>query len=143
MLAAAALLATVGAAGACAPNAGTTESAAGGAGALSVVEPAQGTTVSVPFTVTVQTADPLGESDTGRHHIHIFFDGNEDQYQISYTQSAQVGEAPPGAHTMTISLRNADHSDAGPRVDVPLTIGTADVPAPVPTDTATTNPNGY
>lgn len=90
---------------------------------LSVVEPASGATVSAPFTVKVNSSVPLGASETGLHHIHIWFDGNEAQYEISYSDTAQVTSAPAGAHTMTISLRNANHSDAGPRVDVPITIG--------------------
>jgi hypothetical protein len=134
---AAVLMASAGAASACTPSSG----AAQGASTLSVVVPDAGAAVSLPFTVTVATGEPLGESDTGRHHIHIWYDGNEDQYQISYVENAQVTDAPAGAHTMTVSLRNADHSDAGPRVDVPLTIGgtpASDTPA-----LETGNPNGY
>jgi hypothetical protein len=131
VLVAAAFLAASGAISAC-----DSASGAPASDQLSVVSPAAGATVGLPFTVRVQTGSPLGTTDTGRHHIHIWFDGHEDQYQISYTDTAQVTDAPAGAHTMTVSLRNADHSDAGPRIDVPLTIGGAG-------SNATTDPNGY
>lgn len=102
---------------------------AAGDDALSILEPASGANVSIPFTVRVRTSQPLGTTETGNHHIHIWFDGNETKYQISYSDTAQVAAAPSGAHKMTVSLRNANHSDAGPRVEIPITVGGAGAPA--------------
>jgi hypothetical protein len=97
--------------------------------ALSILEPASGANVSTPFTVRVKTSEPLGTSESGNHHIHIWFDGNEEEYQISYSDTAQISVVPAGAHKMTVSLRHANHSDAGPRVEIPLTVGTGGAPA--------------
>jgi hypothetical protein len=101
---------------------------------LSVTSPASGANVSMPFTVKVTSSVPLGTTETGLHHIHIWFDGNDSQYQISYTDTAEVTNAPAGTHTMTVSLRNANHSDAGPRVDVPVTVGGTGAVSTAPTD---------
>lgn len=105
---------------------------------LSILEPASGASVSTPFTVRVKTSEALGTTETGKHHIHIWFDGNEAKYQISYSDTAQVADVPAGAHKMTVSLRNANHSDAGPRVEIPITVGAGGAPAPTKSDD-----NGY
>jgi hypothetical protein len=104
----------------------------GGGGTLSVAAPAPNSTVSTPFQLKVVTSVSLGTTETGRHHIHVWFDGNEDKYQILYGDTGQVGDVPAGSHTMTVSLRNANHSDAGPRVEVPITVGAGGAPSAGP-----------
>jgi hypothetical protein len=89
---------------------------------LVILEPASGAAVSTPFTVRVKMAD------SANHHIHLWFDGNEANYQDVDGDTAQVTDVPVGAHKMTVSLRNADHSDAGPRVEIPITVGDAPPP---------------
>src|SRR5262245_38706554 len=102
LLAVAAVLLLGGATGACSAASGSTggsgDGGSGGGGSggggsgeatLSVADPASGANVSLPFTVKVNSSVPLGTTDTGLHHVHIWFDGHEDQYKISYTATAQ------------------------------------------------------
>jgi hypothetical protein len=114
-IAAAAVLVLAGGLVACGgeENAGGDGGGAGGGLALTVLEPAAGADVSVPFTVTVDTSVPLGPSESGRHHVHIWFDDDEDNYLIVESDTTRVNAAPTGAHVMHVSLRNANHSAAG------------------------------
>jgi hypothetical protein len=116
--AAAVLLATL---TACSGSEGT--AANGGDLSLSIVEPVSGATVAVPFSVKLESSVPLGPTESGRHHVHIWFDNNEAEYVIVESDSVQITDAPAGQHTMHVSLRNANHSPAGEEVTTPLTIG--------------------
>jgi hypothetical protein len=89
---------------------------------LVILEPAPDAAVSPPFTVKVKVAD------TANYHVHLWFDGNESKFQEVSGDTAQVTDLPAGAHKMTVSLRNADHSDAGHRVEMPITVGAAGAP---------------
>ena len=50
-----------------------------GALSLSVTNPAEGTSVTLPFTVELQSGVPLGAPETGEHHVHIYFDGDDSE----------------------------------------------------------------
>lgn len=95
---------------------------------LTVLEPLPDATVAIPFKVRVKTRDALGAKESGNKHLRIWFDGNQADHQISYGDTAQVNNVPDGEHKMTVSLRNADDSDAGHWVEISLTVG--DTPAP-------------
>ena len=113
---------------------GTNGAAGGDSGKLSVivVEPASGATVSTPFTVKVDSSVPLGPSESGQHHVHIWFDDNESDYLIVESNTTQITDAPSGQHTMHVSLRNANHSPAGAEATTPITIGSGGGPVPSP-----------
>jgi hypothetical protein len=104
-----------------------TDSSAGGDGnlSISVVEPTSGAAVTVPFTVRLNSSVPLGPTESGKHHVHIWFDDNEAQYLIVESDTVQISNAPAGTHTMHVSLRNANHSPAGAEATTPVTIGDA------------------
>jgi hypothetical protein len=106
----------------------------GDSGELSVlvVEPVSGTTVSTPFTVKVDSSVPLGPSESGQHHVHIWFDDNESDYLIVESSTTRITDAPSGQHTMHVSLRNANHSPAGAEATTPITVGGGGGPAPSP-----------
>jgi hypothetical protein len=93
-----------------------------------VVEPASGARVSTPFTVKIDSSVPLGPSESGRHHVHIWFDDNESDYLIVESDTTQVTKAPAGQHTMHVSLRNANHSPAGAEASTPVTVGSGGGP---------------
>lgn len=97
----------------------------GGDLSLSIIEPVSGATVAVPFSVRLESSAPLGPTESGKHHVHIWFDDNEAKYVIVESDVVQITEAPAGQHTMHVSLRNANHSPAGTEVTAPLTIGGA------------------
>lgn len=113
---------------------GTHGATGGDSGKLSVivVEPASGATVSTPFTVKVDSSVPLGPSESGQHHVHIWFDDNESDYLIVESNTTQITDAPSGQHTMHVSLRNANHSPAGAEATTPITIGSGGGPVPSP-----------
>jgi hypothetical protein len=127
-----ALLLLVGAvallAAACGGGGGTSDAAGAGGGemSLAIASPADGASVTEPFTLKVSSSVPLGEPDSGRHHVHIWFDGQEADYKINYTDSFQVEGLPAGEHVLTAALANADHSLAGPRSEITVTVGGGD-----------------
>ena len=103
----------------------STASADGGGDALSISSPSDGGQVSEPFTVTLNSNQPLGDPSTGDDHVHLCFDGascDSGSYQIVYGDSAQVKGLAPGQHTIEASLRHADHSAAGPTATITVTV---------------------
>ncbi|MFI5488986.1 hypothetical protein [Micromonospora echinaurantiaca] len=111
---------------------GTNTATEGDGGGLSVivVEPASGATVPTPFSVKVDSTVPLGPSESGQHHVHIWFDDDESDYLIVESDTVQITDAPAGQHTMHVSLRNANHSPAGAEATTPITIGSSGGPVP-------------
>jgi hypothetical protein len=109
-------------ASACASSA----SAGSGGPSLKITSPADGASVSEPFTVKLDASVPIGDPSTGDHHVHLCFDGAScDELAssvIAYSTSAQVSGLAPGMHTIEASLRNADHSDAEVSTTITVTI---------------------
>lgn len=105
-----------------------------GDGGLSVtiMQPASGDTVSLPFTLEVDSSEELGTTASGLHHVHIFFDGDDSNYEVIEdgnqvareitAESPAVAGLQPGEHTLNISLRNADHSAAGAEAEVAIVV---------------------
>jgi hypothetical protein len=89
---------------------------------VSATAPKAGATVKVPFTVKIDSSEPLGDEASGKHHVHLYFDDNEDDYLIVEQNSVEVKDAPTGKHVMHLSLRNANHSPAGAESEVELNI---------------------
>ncbi len=89
---------------------------------LSIQRPAEGAQVRVPFTLEYTSSVPLGAPETGRHHVHIWYDGNESEYEVVNGASFSVRDLSPGRHTITVSLRNADHSAAGAEDEVTVAV---------------------
>lgn len=109
---------------------------------LGIAGPADGAEVSIPFEVTLASNVVLGAPESGNHHVHLYFDTGTDSsdYDLVYGPSVQVTrELAPGEHTIIASLRNADHSDAGPSQTITVVIedaggGATPVPATTPID---------
>src|SRR5918992_899661 len=89
------------------------EGAAAGEGGmtLEIVSPESGTEIGVPFTVELESSEELGPPEGGVHHVHLFFDGDDSEYEIVEAATWEVTtiQAPAGEHTLHASLRNADH----------------------------------
>lgn len=94
---------------------------------LSIAVPADGATVSSPFTLKVNSSVPLGDPSTGNAHVHLCFDGAscDTVYTLVYGNSVQVSNLSNGQHTIEASLRNADHSAAGPTTTITVTVSGA------------------
>jgi len=128
-------------------------SAGGGSSAtLDITTPADGAEVGSPFTVEFASNVALGDPSTGDHHVHLCFDGEDcdTEYSLGYGKTFEVGDLPPGEHTIEALLRNADHSDAGVTDTVTVTVGSGtaddaggDSPAPSPSEGTTGGGFGY
>jgi hypothetical protein len=110
---------------------GNSASGSGGGGGmkLSVVSPSDGGTVKIPFTVKVNTNTSLGPTSSGKHHVHLYFDGHDTKYEIVKgktwkvpADSAGLSGVKSGMHTMEVSLRNADHSPAGAEAKIKVMV---------------------
>ena len=138
-------LVAIGALAAVLAGCGTDGPAAGAGGdslSVAVREPAPNATVTVPFTVTVAASVPLGATDTGRHHVHIWFDEHANEYRVVEAPTVEITDLPAGQHIMHVSLRNANHSPAGAETQVPITVGGARA-SPAPAGTEPDQPYGY
>jgi hypothetical protein len=105
----------------------------GAAPTLSISSPANGTAVSLPFTVQLESNVTLADPETGEHHVLVFIDGNDSEYLLVYGDHAEVTELPvdlpPGRHVLSASLRHADHSAAGVEAQVEVEIRGGGAPA--------------
>lgn len=117
-------------------------------------------TVSLAFTVKVDAGVPLGPTESGEHHVHLWLDNHANDYlvvesdtaEITSGQKATLSGKPlgvsPGMHTIHVSLRNANHSAAGVDTEIPIKVGTGTGPAPTTTapsepETSSEDPSGY
>jgi hypothetical protein len=102
---------------------GGSSAGSGGSTSITIEQPEDGASVQVPFTVEVSSGVELGSPETGNHHFHLFFDDNSDEYEVVNGPRFVVREVPgSGEHTINVSLRNADHSEAGPEDSVSVTV---------------------
>ncbi|MGH2811692.1 MAG: hypothetical protein ACRDI1_03120 [Actinomycetota bacterium] len=97
----------------------------GGSGAdqqVTIESPEDGAEVSAPFTLDLSAGVAIGPTDSGDHHFHVFYDGDEDSYEVVESETFEVTGLEPGEHTITVSLRNADHSAAGAEEEISVTV---------------------
>lgn len=92
---------------------------------LEIVSPEDGAEIGLPFTVELESSEELGPPEDGVHHVHVYFDGNDSEYEIVEAETWDVTtiQAPAGEHTLHASLRNADHSPAGVETEITVTVG--------------------
>ena len=120
--------------------------AAGGSSLwVKIASPAKAASVHDPFTVTLDASVPIGDPSTGDHHVHLCFDGAscDTTYQLAYSTTVQVAGLAPGTHTIEASLRNADHSDAGPTDSITVTVVGGDTATGSATIGGTRGGSGY
>jgi hypothetical protein len=129
---------------------GSTGSGSSGDSAKTVTikEPADGATINIPFTLSVDSKMELGTTDSGKNHVHLFFDGDDSKYEVVESTSMEItSKSPavaglePGMHELDISLRNADHSAAG--FDTHITVNVGGGGGAQPTDDGGTGGGGY
>jgi hypothetical protein len=97
-------------------------SSGGGDGSFAIASPSDGAEVSLPFTLEFSSGEKLGPTDTGAPHVHVFFDGDDSNYEVVESDSFEVAGLSPGQHTVTASLRNADHSAAGAEAEISVEV---------------------
>ena len=88
----------------------------GSAPSIRIISPSNGMKVSEPFALKLDVNVSVGEPDTGEDHVHIGFDGQsvDVERNLVFGESCTVTDLAPGRHTIEASLRNADHTAAGP-----------------------------
>jgi hypothetical protein len=91
---------------------------------IEVISPTDGTVVELPFEVAVESSAPLGSSEDGMHHLHLWYGDNETEYLVVESETVEIPTAPTGEQELHISLRNADHSETGAATSVRLVIQT-------------------
>jgi hypothetical protein len=108
-----------------AASCGDDSSAGSGDLAVSIVSPADGAQVGSSFDVELTSSVPIGEPDTGRHHFHLYYDGEtaEGEYDIVYTNTFTVDHLSPGQHQIEAVIANADHSVTDARQAITVTVG--------------------
>jgi hypothetical protein len=112
----------------CGDGGDDTEAGSGGDDpTISLTQPEDGGAVGDSFDVEVDTDVPIGEPDTGRHHVHLYYDGNtqEGEYDVVYEPTFTVDGLEPGEHTVEAVVANADHSLTDARDEVTVTVGDA------------------
>jgi hypothetical protein len=110
---------------ACGEEGSSDNGAAAGGGDGTTVEitsPEDGAEVGATFTLEFSSSEDLGPTDTGVHHVHVWFDGDESKYEVVEATSFEVSGLSPGEHEVTASLRNADHSPAGAEDTITVTL---------------------
>jgi hypothetical protein len=89
---------------------------------LAIESPAEGAEVDGSFMLEFASSEPLGPSESGDFHVHVFFDGNEEEYEVVTDDFFEAKGLSPGEHLVGASLRNADHSEAGAEDEVTVTV---------------------
>ena len=89
---------------------------------FTIASPDDGGTVESPLTLNFTSREPLGPPESGAFHVHVFFDGNEDEYEVVTTSTFEAKGLSPGEHVIAASLRNADHSAAGVDDEITVTV---------------------
>jgi len=103
-------------------------SGGGGGMTISIADPADGATVEPGFKVDVDPSVDIGEPDTGLHHVHLYYDGNEadGEYDIVYSADEPWTvdrDLSPGEHTVKAVIANADHSLTDASDEITVTVG--------------------
>jgi hypothetical protein len=121
MLAAAAALSLA----ACGGSDSTTTASGGDGGGspkLTITSPADCATVKAPFTLKWDSSVPLGPPDSGKDHVHVYLDGNDNDYTVVGGNSFRLTKVTPGEHEVEIALQHADHTPVGPESKITVTV---------------------
>jgi len=87
-------------------------SSGSGSPTVAITSPTDGATVGRSFDVKLDVNFPIGAPDTGRDHVHLYYDGNtaQGQYGIAYGKTFTVTGLSPGEHEIDAVVAHADHS---------------------------------
>jgi hypothetical protein len=89
---------------------------------LAIESPSEGAEVERSFMLEFESSEALGPTESGDFHVHVFYDGNEDEYEVVTANAFEAKGLSAGKHVIGASLRNADHSDAGAEDEVTVTV---------------------
>jgi hypothetical protein len=104
---------------------------------LTITSPSDGAAVGSTFEVKWNTNVELGEPDTGRDHVHVFVDGQANDYTVVGGHEFTIKGLSPGEHTVDVTLQHADHSPVGPEDEVHVDVAAGGSgPSTAPSDSA-------
>ena len=110
---------------------------------LTITSPSDGATVQLPIKLTFTSSVPLGPTDSGMDHVHVFTDGHTGDYTVVPTTAFEIKSLSPGRHTIGVTLQHADHSSAGASAQVTVVVaGSGGGVTPTPGSSPTSSP-GY
>jgi hypothetical protein len=95
----------------------------GGGEKVTIISPAAGSSVQMPFMLKWDSTVPLGTTDSGKDHVHVYVDGKTNDYSVVGGTQFQVKNLTPGEHKVEISLQHADHSPVGSKSAITFTVG--------------------
>jgi hypothetical protein len=131
---------------------GGSDSGGGGGGdgdlAISIADPADGATVEAGFQLEVDPSVDVGEPDTGLHHVHLYYDGEQSdgEYDIVYSVDEPWTvdrDLSPGEHTIEAFIANADHSLTGASDEITVMVGDGAGTGDTDTTESDDGPYGY
>ena len=93
-----------------------------GGSEIAIESPEDGAKVPGSFTVELTTDAELSMSDSGALHVHLVYDGKEQEPDMIDTESFEVTGLGPGEHTITASLRDSAHAPTGPEDEITVTV---------------------
>ena len=108
--------------GACGAGDERTPAGDDGGPSLSISEPSDGAEVELPLTIRFTSDSELGPADSGASHVHLWIDGDEEDYEVIEGDEFKLRDLSPGEHTINVSLRKANHSAAGARDEITVTV---------------------
>jgi hypothetical protein len=117
--------------------------ASGGNPTLTITSPSAGSKVASSVDVTWDTNVEVGEPDTGLDHVHVFVDGQSNDYTVVGSDHFTVTGLTPGDHTIDVTLQHADHSSAGASDEVDVTVTGSGQPSPTPSPSDTGSSGRY
>jgi hypothetical protein len=117
----------------------------GGSPEITITSPSDRGNVGRTFEVKWDSNVELGETDTGRDHVHVFVDGHSNDYTVVGGNEFTVKGLSPGKHTVNVTLQHADHSSAGAEDEVDVNVGASGGTSETtpPEDTGTHSRYGY
>jgi len=131
---------------ACGSGSGGGSGSSGGDERVAITSPKDGADVTVPFTLRWTSTVKLGPVDTGRDHVHVYVDGNANDYTVVGANQFSVKDLSPGMHKVEISLQHADHSPVGPKSAITVNVvggsGSASPSTPAPSSDGSDNGGG-
>jgi hypothetical protein len=110
---------------------------------VAIASPSDGAAVGRSFEVRLDVNFAIGDPDTGRDHVHLYYDGNrtEGEYGIAYAETFTVEGLSPGEHEIEAVVAHADHSTTDAHSQ-PITVTVSDSPTDGATSGTTATTSG-
>lgn len=119
-------------AAACGDDGGSADVAAAdgdGEFTLEIVSPSDGDEVGLPFALEFSTDAEIGPPDSGLHHVHVFVDGDMENFEIVDAETWEItadseilAGVESGERVLTVTLHTAGHEPVGATDEVTVNL---------------------